>query len=171
MVKGFGQSKKDAIRVESMVASRTITPAVQISWGKNKTQLDMEQARHHAMAVLEAAAAAELDACLMQWAIQKLKLHPQEAGQILLLFRKKRESEQLPSVTINLGDEHIRPDTAKQQARFMLDIAFTTEIEAFLVSFLIQDLQQPGETADLLIQEFREMRGVTTLWPQEESGL
>jgi hypothetical protein len=173
MAKGFGkrpeQSGSDEILVSSMVASKTLKPAVQISWGKEQAQIPIDAARHHAYAVLEAIAAAELDACLMQWATQKLGVSPMEAGQILILFRQKRESGQIPSVTMNLGREHIRPDTARKRAEGLMMAAFGTEIEAFLVAFLIQDLDQSPEVADQIIQEFREMRGATTMWPETES--
>lgn len=171
MAKGFKPQSKpdDSIHVASMVASRTLTPAVSIQWGKQQAQLPSEQARHHAYAVLEAIAAAELDACLTRWAIEKIGLEPEQAVQILMLFRQKRETNALPSVTMNLGNgEHIRPETAKQRAASLLDMAFGTEVEAFLVAFLIQDLHQSGEMADMLIQEFREMRGAITLWSQED---
>ncbi|MBE9178747.1 hypothetical protein IQ268_09260 [Oculatella sp. LEGE 06141] len=171
MAKGFGKpqpSDDDGIWVESMVASRALTPAVSIRWGKQQANLDPEEARHHAHAVLEAIAAAELDACLMQWAIQKLGLEIQEAGQILILFRQKRNTSTIPSVTMNIDGDHLRPETVRQYATQMMDAAFGAEIEAFLAAFLLQELKQSGEIADELIQEFREMRGVTTLWTEEE---
>lgn len=167
MSKGFQFKPDEHLLVESMVASRTFNPAVKISWGKKEAQMSLTQARHHAYAVLESAAAAELDACLVRWATAKLSLSPREAGQILMVFRQKRESGQLPSVTMNIDGEPVRPETAKQGAIALMDAAFGTEIEAFLVMFLMQDLGQSPEMADQLIQEFREMRGVTTAWPDE----
>lgn len=168
MGKGFGnrgKSEANEISVVSMVASRTLTPAVKITWGKEEGLFDPATARHHAYSVLEAIAAAELDACLMQWAVERMKLEPPEAAQILMLFREKRESGELPSVTMNMGNgEHIRPETAKRRGINLFDAAFATEIEAFLVAFLLQELEQSAEVADALVQEFREMRGVQTAW-------
>lgn len=164
MAKGFGKSS--AILVESMVASRSLLPAVAIKWGKEQAQFTPKEAVHHAFGIVEAAAAAEVDACFMQWAVAKLGLEPPEAARILQLFRQKRESNP-PSCTMHIGDEHIRPETARQRARILLDAAFSTEIEAFLVMFLIQDLNQSGELADTLVQEFRAMRGVITMWNEE----
>lgn len=171
--KGFQQNKKaedEAIWVESMVASRTLTPVVKMKWGQQEGMFDPETARHHAYAVLEAISAAELDACLMRWAIDKLKVSPEKAAHIVILFRQKRESEALPSVTLNLGDsEHLRPATVKRGAQMLFNAAFGTEAEAFLMAFLLQDLEQPPEVADQILQEFRAMRGAVTMWPDEES--
>jgi hypothetical protein len=175
MAKGKGFQKNnnaddDAIWVESMVASRTLTPAVKMKWGQQEGLFDPETARQHAYAVLEAISAAELDACLMRWAIDKLKASPEHAAQIVILFRQKRESGALPSVTLNLGKgEHLRPDTVKQRATQLFDSAFGTEVEAFLMAFLLQDLEQSPEVAGQILMEFREMRGAKTMWPEEES--
>lgn len=171
--KGFGTPRAslpddDAIYVQSMVRSRDLIPAVEIKWGEQHATLDSEQARHHAYATLEAIAAAELDACLMRWAIQKIGLTPQEAARILMLFRQKRDDNALPSVTMSMGNgEHLRPDTVKQRATQLFDAAFGVEIEAFLVEFLTQNLGRSADVADQIIQEFRAMRGLTTVWPEE----
>lgn len=170
MAKGFGKrkGKSDEIFVESMVAARTLTPAVQITWGNECARLPADVARHHAFCVLGALAAAEIDACLMQWATQKLQLSPAEAAQLLMTFRQKRETDGIPSCTLNLGDEHIRPDTARRRAEILMNAAFGVEIEAFLAMFLIRELNQSAEIADVLIQEFREMRGAQTMWSDED---
>ena len=173
MTKGFGKEpdKEEEIVVESMVASRSLTPAVLLTWGKQQAQLDPATARHHAFSVLVAIAAAELDACLMQWAVKNLEATPYEAAQLLMVFRQKRESEPgVPSVTINIGQgEHIRPDTARLQAEQLMYMAFAVEAEAFLAAFLLEDLEQTPEIVDQLIQEFRAMRGAVTMWPDEET--
>jgi len=57
MSKGFGKEPVDKeIVVESMVASRSLTPAVLLTWGKQQAQLDPATARHHAFSVLVAIA-------------------------------------------------------------------------------------------------------------------
>jgi hypothetical protein len=61
-------------------------------WGKQQAQLDPQQRETHAYAVLEAIAAAELDACLVQFATQKLELKPEEAAQILKACSERRGS-------------------------------------------------------------------------------
>lgn len=169
MTKGFGKPLKDRnIYVESMVRHSDFSPCVKLTWGDEAGIFDSAQARHHAYAVLEAIAAAELDACLVQWLTQKIGITQDEAGQVLLHFREKRETNAIPSVTLNIGGEHLRPDSAREYATWLMDAAFTTELEAFLVTFALQDLNQPAEFADQLIQEFREMRGATTMWAEDE---
>lgn len=169
MAKGFAKnSSEDDIWVESQVNSRNLQPAVVMKWGKNTTQLTPQQARHHAYSILSAIAAAELDSCLIQWLVKKIGIKQEEAGVLLVEFRKKRRSNEIPSVTLNFDGEHIRPDTAREYATWMLDAAFGAEMEAFLVAFALQDLEQSPEFADQLIQEFREMRGVVTMWPEED---
>jgi len=172
MTKGFGKEpdKEEEIVVESMVASRSLTPAVLLTWGKQQAQLDPATARHHAFSVLVAIAAAELDACLMQWAVKNLEATPYQAAQLLMLFRHRRESNSgVPSVTINIGGEHIRPDTARLQSEQLMYMAFAVEAEALLAAFLLEDLEQTPEIVDQLIQEFRAMRGAVTMWPDEET--
>ncbi len=173
MTKRKGSASKpddDAIWVESLVRSRTLTPAVNIKWGKQLAQFSPEQARHHAYAVLQAIAAAELDACLMQWATQKLGLGSDDAVKLMMIFRERRNAP-TPSVTINMGNgEHIRPETAKRRAIDLFNAAFGTEVEAFLVAFLIEGLNRTPQVADQIIQEFREMRGAITAWDGLEGG-
>jgi hypothetical protein len=159
----------NAIIVESQVSSRTLTPAVRMTWGKEAAQLGPVQARYHAFSVLEAIAAAEIDACLMQLAVKKLGSTPQDASQILMVFRQKRDNKAVPSTTINMGEgEHIRPDTARARAEQLMYTAFGVEAEAMLAVFLLEDLNQSPEVVDRIIQEFRDIRGAVTLWPSEQ---
>jgi hypothetical protein len=163
----FKSSEKIGIFVESIVKLRSLDPAVNIKWGKNEGQLTPTKARQHAFGVLEAAASADLDAAVMRWATQKLNMSPKQAVQLLRLFRQKRETSQLPSCTMHIGDEHIRPDTARKRALFLLNNAFNTEIEAFLAVFILEDLERSPDVVDILIQEFRAIRGLQTDWNQE----
>ena len=165
MAKGFG--KANEILVESMVAARSLQPTVSLKWGKEHAQFTPREAMEHAFGIMEAAVAADLDACFFRWAMAAIDLEAPEAARVLQLFRQKRETEP-PSCTMHIGDEHIRPETARQRARMLLDAAFNTELEAFLAVFLLQDLNQSGEIVDMLIQEFRTMRSLTTMWNEEE---
>lgn len=121
------------------------------------------------MGLLEAAAAAELDACLFEWAIRKLGSSNEDAGKLLLIFRSKREEGKLPSLTLNIDGDHMRPSTVKEAADDMMYMAFCAEMEAFLVDMIVNDVGLGGEIADQMIQEFREMRGAKTLWPDKEN--
>lgn len=169
MAKGFGpQSEEEGISFASGVSARTGMPFIHMSWGKNKAQFTPTELREHAMGLMEAAAAAELDACLTTWAIQKLGMSDSEAATMLLLFREKRLKGKLPSMTLNIDGDHMRPNTVKQAAKDLLYMAFNTEVEGFLVSLMVEDIGQSAEAADKMIQEFREMRGLQTMWPESK---
>jgi len=172
MFKGFGKPKDDSIWIESLVKSRSLEPAVNLRWGKKEAQLTSQEAIAHAFGILEAAAAAEIDSCFVRWAVETLNLSPTAAMQVLQVFRQKRETDSLPSCTMNLGNgEHIRPDTARNRAKYLLHNAFSIEMEAFLIMFIIQDLERSPEVADQIVQEFRAFRGLQTDWShQGEDG-
>ncbi|HEY9764588.1 MAG TPA: hypothetical protein V6D07_18820 [Trichocoleus sp.] len=173
--KGFGQQDRrspkepNGIYVSSIVKSRDGEPAVHVMWGELQWQATPDQARAHAFGILEACASAEMDACVVKWATEKLGLTRKEAVQILAHFRQRRETGQTPSVTLNLGDEHIRPETARSRAYYLLANAFNAEMEAFLAALLLE-LDQPPDRVGAIVQEFREMRGLQTDWPTQEDG-
>lgn len=174
MFKGFGTppepSDDDSIWVESIVGSRELQPLVEIRWGKYSAQFTPAEAREHAYGILQAAAAAELDSALTKWANQKLGLSIPEAAGIRALLKEKRENNDMPSITLNLNGERLRPEMLKRHAEQLLEMAFHAEVESFLVLLLLEDLNQPAESIDYLIQEFREMLGLKTQWPKETEG-
>lgn len=171
--KGFGVQQaqeatpQEPIFIRSMVGPHSMAPSVVLRWGDRTAYFTPAEARSNALAIMKEAAQAELDACLMRWAKQKLSMPSQQADQLVNFFQQKRQTESLPSCTMHIGDEHIRPDTARERAKTLLDAAFGTEVEAMLVMFLMQNLNLSAELAEQLIQEFREMRGAITLWNQE----
>ena len=122
------------------------------------------------MGLLQAAAAAEMDACLVRWAMEKLDVSREDAGKLLLIFRSKRESGQIPSMTLNIDGDRMTPDEIKQAAGDMLSMAFHTEMEAFLVQLLVKDVGHSAEVANQMIQEFRKMMGLRTVWPSGDRG-
>lgn len=156
------------ITFTAMVAASDLRPLVQVAWGTEQGQLTPAQARDHAFAVLSAIAAAELDACLVQWAVQKLGVPFADAGKLLQLFREKREKGFHPQTTLNIDGERVTPDAAKQYASWLMDAAFQAEIESLIAVFLIDDLNQTPQAINQIIEEFREMRGATTLWPSKQ---
>ena len=160
----------NAIIVESQVSSRTLTPAVRMTWGREAAQLDPVQARYHAFSVLEAIAAAEIDVCLMQFVVKKLGSTPLKASQRLMAFRQKRDNRAVPSTTITMVDgERISPDTARVRAELLMDMAFSAEADAMLQIFLLEDMKQSPEVVDQIVQEFRNLRGAANVWPSERS--
>jgi hypothetical protein len=66
-------------------------PFVQLIRGtKIIAQMDLEQAREHAQAILEAAEASEQDAFILDWAKTKVGTTQEQAAQLLVEFRKFR---------------------------------------------------------------------------------
>lgn len=171
MFKGFGKRKEeDSIWVYSMVSSRDQSPAVRLTWGKQVALFTPAEARAHAFSIIEAASAAELDACLTQFLIEKLELSGEEANKVLSVYRHKRETEALPSVTMNMGNgQHPRPESVRQQCKSWIDASFGVEAEAFLAAFLMQDAGIDAERMEMMIAAFREMRGAVTLDVDEEA--
>jgi hypothetical protein len=53
--------------VESIVSGRTFEPLVQLKWGDKSCQMGLNEAREHALGILEAAEAAESDAFVFKW--------------------------------------------------------------------------------------------------------
>jgi hypothetical protein len=162
--KEFGKSGDNTIWVGSIVPSRTMEPAVQMQWGGQRALLTPQQAREHAEAVLQSIAAAEIDSCIIRWATQRLGFSLHQAGQLVVMLRLKRDAAKIPSVTINLGGgNRVTPDEARKQASFLVDAAFGVEAEAVLAGFLLEELQQETEVVEMLMDEFRQVRGVETL--------
>jgi hypothetical protein len=66
-------------------------PFVQLIKGTTViAQMDVEQARDHARAVLESAEAAEQDAFIFDWVVNQVGSGPQQAMGLLVDFRKYR---------------------------------------------------------------------------------
>jgi hypothetical protein len=57
----------EMIEVKSLVSGRTMEPFVEIVWGEQRAQLSLEEARNHALYILECADAAESDLFVFQW--------------------------------------------------------------------------------------------------------
>ncbi|MGH9962237.1 MAG: hypothetical protein ACREBC_34795 [Pyrinomonadaceae bacterium] len=66
---GIAKRKEDEgmMFVTSIMSGRTFEPLVQIEWGEKSCQMGLEEARGHALGILEAAEAAESDAFVFQW--------------------------------------------------------------------------------------------------------
>ncbi len=177
MSKGFGKSpsservprsEADRIDIDSMVALRNGEPYVRIQWGKNKTQMTVKEAMDHAAGIMQVAAAAMIDSQLVEWAKNRIGSSPEQAGQLLQHYRSKRLSTNLPSLTLNIDGEPMRPDAIRESAMQMIEMTFGGEAEAYLTVFLLEELGLEPNQVDQVIQEFREMRGATTLWATEE---
>ena len=84
------------IFVTSIVSGRTFEPLVQIEWGDKKCQLGLDEARSHALWILEAAEAAESDAFVFQWLTRDIVGDQEDAtanfDQIMEEFQAFREA-------------------------------------------------------------------------------
>jgi hypothetical protein len=82
------------IDVTSIVSSRTKEGIVQFKWNAEDGQLTPDEARAHALGIIEAAEAAETDAFLVEFLTTKLKTTFETAIVILRDFRAFREARQ-----------------------------------------------------------------------------
>lgn len=160
-MKGFGKSEQNPdILVESMVSGRSGEPLVKVEWGKQSGLLSPSEARVHAYSLLTAAASAEIDAVIIQWAQQTLAMSLEQAALLRRTFRQSREAGTLPSCTLNIGGDRITPDEARRSAEQLMFMAFYTEIEACLARFLIQEVGCDEAQVNAVIDELRQMRGL-----------
>lgn len=90
----------DALWMESGVSARTGEPFVHLRWGDESGQLSANQAREHAMSVLEAAGGAEFDAAFVKWARAELNLDHERAVLVLAELRKHRSGGDTASVVV-----------------------------------------------------------------------
>ncbi len=86
----------DRIDVSSIVSGRTLEPFVTITWGEYRAQLTPEEARQHALIILECAEAAETDAFVFNWLTRDVVGTEAEKGEeferIIGAFRAFREA-------------------------------------------------------------------------------
>jgi hypothetical protein len=80
------------IHIVSLVSVSTGEGIVQLTWGNEKGQLSPEEARAHALKILECAESAETDAFVVEFFEKILKSTRDQAIQILMEFRNFREA-------------------------------------------------------------------------------
>jgi hypothetical protein len=81
----------DTIHMQSGVSGFTGDPFITLDWGENHAQFTPEEARAHAFAILETAEAAESDAFMFKFAIDKANQTPERAALMLTKFREGRQ--------------------------------------------------------------------------------
>ncbi len=79
------------VRVEAMVASRSLEPAVMLRIGEMFTTMTVDKAREIAAFLIESAESAEQDAFMIEFVMKNLGLEREEAGRLLVAFRDYRE--------------------------------------------------------------------------------
>lgn len=67
------------IEITSIVSGRTFEPLVNIKWGNYQAQLSVEEARTHALGILEAAEAATIDAFIFAWLTRNIEPNAADA--------------------------------------------------------------------------------------------
>ena len=84
-----------ALEVVGGVSFQTGKPFVQMNWGKEVGQLDVERARHHAQLVIEAVQNAVTDAALYAWAVDEgaLGLDQERAAGLIDALRQYRHDK------------------------------------------------------------------------------
>lgn len=82
------------IQVSSMVSNKTREGRVQfyLSPPKDAWSLSIEEAKHHALAVIEAMNAAVTDAFLVAWLQDEMKLEDPQIGAMVQKFREYRQT-------------------------------------------------------------------------------
>jgi hypothetical protein len=75
----------------SLVSQKTGEGVVELQWGEKQAQLSIQEAREHALGVLEVAEAAETDAFIVEFFEQELKVPRENALALLVNFRGYRE--------------------------------------------------------------------------------
>jgi hypothetical protein len=97
-----GAPPDEQIFVTSLLSGRTHEPLIEISWGVNKAQLPLGDARNQALYILEACEASESDAFVFQWLTRDIiGTSEDEKGNIALVieeFKAFREARRLKAV-------------------------------------------------------------------------
>jgi len=92
----------------------------------------------------------------------------EEAGGLLQIIRERFQSGDIPSCTLNMGEEHIRPDTAREHALFFLINAYGVEVEAILAKFFAVDLNLEAAQVSAILEDLRAARGVASMFPNQD---
>jgi hypothetical protein len=99
------------LEVLGIVSARTGQPVVQLEWGGATGQLDVEQARAHALLIVEAAQNAVADAAILEWAKDELELDLDRASALVDALRRYR-SDRWGQPDLDIEFERPPPDEA-----------------------------------------------------------
>jgi hypothetical protein len=84
------QMRSDDLQVESGVSARTGEPFMHMRWGDQAGQLTPQEARQHALRILDAAAASEFDAALVRALVGEMGVPHEKAVRFLGVMREQR---------------------------------------------------------------------------------
>jgi hypothetical protein len=85
------------IDIEAGVGAGSRLGYVRLRWGSQSGQLTTREARIHAHAILDAAAAADHDATVYRWLTTKMKMKEGPAAQVLMDLREARAQVDIDS--------------------------------------------------------------------------
>lgn len=154
------------ISIETAI-STDLQPVVVLSeesWQATQTPAEIRQ---YALDLLEAAAAADMDAAVARWVVN-MGISIEDVPKFINPIATAR-AKGFPSCTMNLGSESIRPETARKRGKWLIENACNTEVEAALAKFLLVDMESSPDQVAVMIDDLRAERGIVTDW--ERSGL
>jgi len=99
------QLRSDDLQMESGVSARTGEPFMHLRWGDQAGQFSPEDARAHALRILDAAAASEFDAALVKALTSEMELSHEDAVRFLGLIREARGGTDQASVRDETGPQ------------------------------------------------------------------
>jgi hypothetical protein len=82
--------RSDDLQMESGVSAKTGEPFMHLRWGDQAGQFSPQDARDHAMRIIDAAAASEFDAALVKALVNEMGLDHETAVRFLGLMREQR---------------------------------------------------------------------------------
>jgi len=155
--KGDKPEPNPQIWVNSIVSSKTLEPWVTVEWGERRGQLRPDEARAHAVGVLEAANAAESDAFVMEVLMKDAALSLHTAFQALVDFRAWRTSPRTKRALVSApAMEKAGTDALRRHAGNMLVMAEMADAQAFLIGFLTDRLGLDDARAGAIAQKYAE---------------
>jgi|GEM_PF-5636781 hypothetical protein len=168
--KGFwGRKDKDQnkISVESIVRGDSLEPIVVIKWGKEGGYLAPEEARSLALTILGASCAAKSDSAVVKFFSSIDGFGVGGAAlfrKMLREFRVQNRDQNLSGIrmVIDPDEEPIPIQEVTGQALYMLEMAVMSEVEAFLVEYLKQEVNMDEYMINRVIGELRDI-----MYPKE----
>jgi hypothetical protein len=168
--KGFwGKKNEDQnkISVESIVRGDSLEPIVVIKWGKEGGYLAPEEARSLALTILGASCAAKSDSAVVKFFSSIDGFGVGGAAlfrKMLREFRVQNRDQNLSRIrmVIDPDEEPIPIQEVTGQALYMLEMAVMSEVEAFLVEYLKQEVNMDEYMINRVIGELRDI-----MYPKE----
>jgi len=140
---------------------RDYSATIRLQWNKEVGLITTEEAEGVGQDLISAAIAAKFDSALVRWAAEILQCEVSAAIALLDEIRKLRSEGNIPSTTLNLDGEHVRPQRVREMALSLLFNAFNAEQEALFAKILIDRMNMPAEAINVCIADLRRLRGIS----------